>query len=356
MDNVKLTELIRLLCSREIKVPDNLVEQQWHGVMHRSNILRSILRRRNVRIGAAAIATGIVFLAGALMFFSRQQGQLLPAEDIEFYALHTAPASETDFTGNTRLRVKESEEIEVSATRANFDYSSGSIVSDADTIARGASSAPGQYNQLIVPCGKHASLKLNDGTVIHVNSHSRVVYPADFRVGNREIFLEGEAYFDVAHDANRPLTVHTSRCKVCVLGTAFNVCAYPSAKSDDIALARGSVRVEQHNSRRTLSPGQLVSAGENSLSDVANVDISQYTCWMNNYLICNNKQLDEIFDRLHYIYGVDFVTPDGLQNIKISGKLDLRESLVDVLDILNYSIPLNFTQKGNTVNVTRRNV
>ncbi|MFR7876595.1 MAG: FecR family protein [Butyricimonas paravirosa] len=105
------------------------------------------------------------------------------------------------------------------------------------------------FNTLIVPKGGEYSLELPDGTVVWVNSESALRFPEKFTSNRREVFLEGEAYFEVKKDANRPFYVHTEAGKVRVLGTAFNVCAYSNDRFWQTTLVEGSVMINQEEKK-----------------------------------------------------------------------------------------------------------
>ena len=112
------------------------------------------------------------------------------------------------------------------------------------------------FNTLIVPKGGEYSLELPDGTVVWVNSESSLRFPEKFTSNRREVFLEGEAYFEVKKDANRPFYVHTEVGKVRVLGTAFNVCAYSNDRFWQTTLVEGSVMINQEEKEVLLKPNE----------------------------------------------------------------------------------------------------
>ena len=136
------------------------------------------------------------------------------------------------------------------------------------------------FNTLIVPKGGEYSLELPDGTVVWVNSESALRFPEKFTSNRREVFLEGEAYFEVKKDANRPFYVHTEAGKVRVLGTAFNVCAYSNDRFWQTTLVEGSVMINQEEKEVLLKPNEQyqidVRTGKAGLREVLP---ELYTSW-----------------------------------------------------------------------------
>ena len=97
------------------------------------------------------------------------------------------------------------------------------------------------FNQLIVPIGKRSSITFTDGSQIWVNAGSRVIYPAQFTVDSREIFIEGEIYLDIVHDTKRPFIVKTRKMEIRDLGTQFGVSAYDNEANSHVVLVEGKV-------------------------------------------------------------------------------------------------------------------
>ena len=112
---------------------------------------------------------------------------------------------------------------------------------------------------MIIPKGKRTRLTLADGTHLWANSGTRVVYPSHFEKNHREIYVEGEVYLDVFRNEDAPFIVRTKDFQIQVLGTSFNVSAYPSEGVSSVVLVEGSVNVKnQQKEQVKLAPGQLV--------------------------------------------------------------------------------------------------
>ncbi|MFR2071237.1 MAG: FecR family protein [Bacteroides nordii] len=196
------------------------------------------------------------------------------------------------------------------------------------------------YNQLVVPLGKSSSITFTDGTKIWVNAGTRVVYPAAFEQRQREIYVEGEAYLEVAPDETRPFIVKTDGMQVRVLGTKFNVNAYTDDVVKEVALVSGKVEVLTDKKEEVLlKPNQLLSYNNDQIK-VKNVDATQYTLWKDGLYQYYHEYLNKVFKSLSRYYGREIICGEGVATLTCSGKLDLKNELSDVLDVLKRAAPI----------------
>lgn len=343
-------DAIRVLKSRERMVPREEVRSSWQAVFKR---MRS---RKVFRFAKWMAAALIVCCAGgyALVRMSLQDSE----ESIRrFVAENSVQLSES---GDVVLMVPGQPNVKVATPNVNVVQSKdGAHLVDSENEVQVVVEAVGdessvKYNQLLVPNGKRSFLTLADGSRVWVNSGSRIAYPFVFGK-NREIYLMGEAYLEVARDASSPFIVHTDQCSIEVLGTVFNVSAYPSQSSSSVVLVEGSVNVKsQDDSSVTLSPGELVNVSEGTLSEVESVDVEPHISWVHNILMCKKESLTTVFDKLQTCYGKKIVLGPGLSLITVTGKLYLKDDFYDVLKSISYSVPLTYEEAGNVVYVYKR--
>ena len=199
------------------------------------------------------------------------------------------------------------------------------------------------FNQLVVPYGKQTTLTLADGTRVWINAGSRLVYPVVFEKYKREIYVEGEVYMEVAHDAARPFTVHTGKMDVCVLGTKFYISSYGKDHTHEVVLLSGSVSVSaagQAEDAVRIVPGQQAVLDTSDKLAVSEVEAENYISWIHGYLPFNNERLENILERLSRYYNNRIeCTPDAAM-LTLSGKLDLKDDLSEVLKILSVTAPI----------------
>ncbi|MDR1337387.1 MAG: FecR domain-containing protein [Tannerella sp.] len=205
------------------------------------------------------------------------------------------------------------------------------------------------YNQVIVPQGRHTSLTLSDGSKLWLNASSRVVYPPVFDGKQREIYLEGEAYLEIAPDANSPFTVKTGQMEIRVLGTSFNVSAYEGEASQSVVLVTGSVSVktgEQAGRITEMTPNQLfrVSGTETQLHSVK---VENYISWKDGIYLYRDEKLSLILKRLSHYYGVTVRYAPEVGEMRFSGKLDLKNDAERVLNGLSNTAPVRCRKENN---------
>ena len=207
------------------------------------------------------------------------------------------------------------------------------------------------YNQLKVPYGKRAFLTLSDGTSLWVNTGTTVVYPTAFAKDRREIFVEGEVYAEVFHDAKRPFIIKTDKIDVQVLGTVFNLTAYREDKQINVVLVSGSVNVKPKNGKPTIIKPNQLFAYTDQASTLENVDVENYTSWHDGNYVFHNEPIENILLRLSRYYNVTMKLPTTASGITCSGKLELKDDLNQLLNGLSEITSMSFGVKDNVYRV-----
>jgi len=190
-------------------------------------------------------------------------------------------------------------------------------------------------SELVVPKGKRAHLQLSDGTRVWINSASVLRFPSAFG-DTRDVFVEGEAYFEVAKDANRPFIVHTDHFATRVLGTSFDVTTAPRADgSSAVVLVEGSVAIDVANGESvTLNPSERFSMKDGSYS-VYEVDPYKYISWKDGLLFFTSNTLFEVLQKVAAFYKIEITCSGEIGSRKCTGKLILFDDLDGTLDVLS---------------------
>lgn len=208
------------------------------------------------------------------------------------------------------------------------------------------------------PRGSVSELILPDSTVIFLNSGSRIRYTLESENKMREVFLEGEAWFDVEQNKKRPFLVHTPIYNVEVTGTQFNVKAYPEEKRVITTLEEGEVRLHSSDNVKladvvTLKPGEQAafSVESNELA-INNVNPKYYTSWRDNQLIFMNMNLQELIVILERKFGVDIeVKDESILDYHCDGTFK-NETIIDVLRIIQTTLPVKYEIVGQKIEIT----
>lgn len=210
-------------------------------------------------------------------------------------------------------------------------------------------------NVLRVPRGGEYKLVLADGTKVWLNSDSQLEYPVSFSGKTREVKLKGEAYFEVAHNAEKPFKTNVNGAIVKVLGTSFNVSAYEEDNKFVTTLVTGKVKIDVDgngkNKTAILEPGQQLIYDESIRSlDVRKVNTNEYTAWKEGRLYIKEMTLEAIMVKLERWY--DFTTfyqNEEVKDYRFEGVVDKYMGIKEVLDILSETTKVGFRIKGKTV-------
>ncbi|TCC87888.1 FecR family protein [Pedobacter hiemivivus] len=201
------------------------------------------------------------------------------------------------------------------------------------------------FNTLVVGNGQRSVIKLPDGTKVWLNSDSRLIYPVAFSGDTREVYLEGEAYFDVSHDKKHPFYVHANKMDIKVLGTEFYVSSSANSDRNYAVLVAGSIAFSTgswlNKIERQLVPGQRINYDlkENKLL-ISEVKTAEFQSWKEGFVDVNSESLDLIIQRIAKYYNIEISTQQlDLSNEKFSGRLDFQRSADDVLNILCAGTP-----------------
>lgn len=208
------------------------------------------------------------------------------------------------------------------------------------------------------PLGSVSDWTLPDGTTIFLNSGSEIKYSIDGKNAPREVFLSGEAWFQVKKNKKRPFVVHTHLYEVQVTGTRFNVKAYEEENRVTTTLEEGEVVIHAESSQIPeegiiLRPGQqLVLAANSDLPEINQVNPNWYTAWKDNKLILVNMPMKELIVLLERKYGVEFVVKDdNVLNYHCDATFQ-GESIIELMEILKKLIPIDYKFVGQTIEIT----
>ena len=229
-----------------------------------------------------------------------------------------------------------------------------------NSIANDLPSSLPIYNELTIPYGKTFKLVLSDGTTIHLNAGSSIKYPVKFIKGSqREVFLKGEAFFDVVKNADQPFVVNVNKLNVRVLGTKFNVSSYPEDKNINTVLVEGSVALHDKDDAYNTSTAVLLEPGykgewnpDSKETSVAKVDTNEYTGWVEGRMIFRNTPFKIIRKKLERHYNISIKNNNKILEERTYNAVFDIESIEQVLRTLNeiYSIEYTIDQDEIVIN------
>jgi len=204
------------------------------------------------------------------------------------------------------------------------------------------------FNEKITQPGQKSILTLFDGTKITLNAGSKLRYPTHFGESSREVYLEGEAYFEVVRNTKKPFIVHTGKISTTVLGTKFNVTAYPDMEKIKVSLVEGKVSVSGTNKNKkrfkvNLVPKQqYVFDMKRKSGKVKEFNILKEIGWKDNTFIFDNDPLDTVLRKLGRAFGVKLEVADkNAKDYKLKANFQ-NESFWTIIETIKYATELDY--------------
>jgi len=211
---------------------------------------------------------------------------------------------------------------------------------------------------LFVPAGQRISLTLSDGTHVWLNARSRLTYPTAFVGNTRKVSIEGEAFFEVAEDSDKPFVITVNGLEMKVLGTVFNVQSYGEEKMSRISLLEGSLQVYHKTSPNimvTLQPQDEVTF-QNQVITTGKIPNNDYFLWTEGIYSFNDEPLGEVLKKLERYFDVRIIVKDAaLLQWKYTLKFRQRDGIDVILGVLAKVYPLKIVkdEEMNTVTISR---
>lgn len=249
------------------------------------------------------------------------------------------------------------QEVDLSSVKNNTMEISGIEVSGERAVVKSASenvADKGAWNKIITPRGGEYNLVLSDGTVIYINSESCLEFPSKFTGSQREVKLQGEAYFSVSKNSNSRFIVKTNEMDIVVTGTEFNIKAYKEENTVQTTLVNGLVSIATGKDRQNIV--NLVPAQQAELNlttrrlDVKEVDIHPFIAWKNGQFIFKGDRLEDIMIVLARWYDFEvFYRNEEVKNLVFAGKINRMEVVDPILEIMESTKKVNIEVKGKTI-------
>ena len=314
----------------------------------------------NVLLRYAAAIILLIGISSVIYYFTGTNSRQIP--EFVFQAVQNLESE------NTYLILANGDEVVLKGTKPVVEYNeegteillnSDSVVTQNNPISQEIA-----YNQMIVPFGKTASIVLSDGTKVWLNAGSKLVYPPVFATDKREVFIVGEALFEVTKNRNKPFFVKTKDLNIRVLGTSFNVKAYFDDANIETVLVSGRIQLEKAESgwldhkKTILLPSQLADFDkESKVIDVRNVNVESYISWKDGWYKLDKLPLVQVVEKLERYYNIKILIPDkDVRQIKITGKLELKDTIEQVLENIVLTLSLNYKIENNTVSIYKNSL
>lgn len=299
----------------------------------------------------AAVFIGLIIVASMLLFLQPKDLKVqTPEFKIDNVVLQLEDGTTTAINQVESLAKTQKDSIQVDQQKEQIEYQPNQHLTDKQLV----------FHKIIVPAGRKYKVKLSDGTLVYLNAASTLKYPKQFSThGSRNVYLDGEAYFEVSHDSIHPFVVNTDPLTIKVLGTKFNHSSYPEDSVVKTTLTEGKVAIwKTKDSIGTyiLKPMEAIiyNRNQNSLSKkTTNVNLD--LAWIDNRLIFKAEPFSEISKRIERCYGVKITNQfDELKKVRFNGEFNVdQESIIEVLNTFQLSTPFTYHITDNEITITK---
>ncbi|MBC6112801.1 FecR family protein [Pedobacter fastidiosus] len=308
---------------------------------------RPIFKRFIPYVAAASVAVCII--AAGLLYFgnntaSVEQGQvasIIPGGNKAILTL--ANGTKISLSDAKLGQVAAQSGVKISKT------ANGQLVYDASATT--ADIGKIEYNTIEAPAGGQWEVRLPDGSVVFLNALSSITYPTRFVGNERLVKMQGEAYFEIAHNRAMPFKVSSLGQTVEVLGTHFDVMAYADEKVIKTTLLEGSVKISDHGQNKLLKPGEQAQVSATNIIVTSDVDLEDVMAWKKGYFKFN-ESIQSIMAKVSRWYNVEVIYEmDAKANLAFGGKLSRSRDIKDLLKIMERTGKVHFKIEGRRITV-----
>ncbi|MEX0314373.1 MAG: FecR family protein, partial [Allomuricauda sp.] len=314
------------------------VDFAWKQVQKRINTLK---RRKNTSTVLKYAAVLVISLGISISFLFQEKIVVMPDDQIVL-----------ELSDGTKKIIKSDGSQEIVG-------SNGTVLGKQDaeglSYADATSDDELAYNTLYIPYSKRFKLVLSDGTKIHLNSGTTLKYPVKFLKGmSREVFLDGEAFFEVTENKQSEFVVNANGLSTKVYGTEFNVNSYKEDDIHEVVLVSGSIGVKKdsvNSEELMLKPNEKASLNDNGGLYRESIDVSGYIAWIDGVLIFENERLENILRKLERHYDVSIKNNyAAINNNRYTGYFDI-ESVDEILKTFSKHKPFVYEVNGNKITI-----
>lgn len=320
--------------SRKIKFEQITNEEKFVLENRISNSIDVYKRKKRKVSYAFAFVAASITLMFSVFIYSSSDKEHSPIEKFAKSVEHQKIKKEVELilNGHKNITIQESDTI-ISYSNSGKNIAIGASKNIAQ---RTANKNEIIFNTLLVPYGKRKEIILNDGTKVWLNSGSKLIFPAAFTIDKREVYIEGEAIFEVAHNPKKPFFVKANNYNIQVLGTVFNISNYKDDDAIKTVLKSGSVQINYKNSN-LFSKTKSVKISPNTLAiyhkkdkeiSTEKVKTDKYFSWRDGVFIFKNNSMSSIMKKLSRYYDLEIVINNkNIAAHTFSGYLDVKEDI-----------------------------
>ena len=353
---LRKTELMyaRILISGLVSREKTLSEAEVLSLWNKIEDTRSHKKIRYFKFRRWSVAASILVILGISGWLSlRVNSTKHKAIDYQTIAVNVPTGSDIELIlADHTQKTFSNKEVEVKYDQSGRLETKAGHVTQSEDLKQSTEGL--QMNQLFVPRGKRCNLELADGTKLWLNSGTKAIYPVAFSGKTREIYIEGECYLEVAHDAIKPFYVVTDQIKVKVLGTKFDISAYKDDCCSSVVLVQGSIEANDGYENFIMKPNDFLSYQKQTHKvSVEQTKVLPFISWKDGWMLCEKEPIHLLTRKIsrYYDLKINFTDP-RINTMTLTGKLDLKNNYEDVFKIICATAPLKYEIVGDSIFLT----
>jgi hypothetical protein len=303
-----------------------------------------------------SIAASVIIILGFGLYFFRNTGPEIPSKMVAIPVFNdVAPGGNRAILklANGRQIILDSLENGLILRTSNVDIkktADGQLAYQVFKTKDKSNSNP-ELNTIYTPRGGEYRVILPDGSRVWLNAASSIKFPTVFRGAAREVELIGEAYFEVAKDAQMPFKVMSGGAEIEVLGTHFNIRAYNSENAMKTTLVEGSVKIKSQKSSKILKPGQQAVLEDSRMQIISNIDVEVQIAWKNGLFQFKDASLENVMKQAALWYDLKVIYSGNIPQKQFTGKISRKVNASEFLNMLRY-VGVDFKREGKNVTIT----
>lgn len=304
-----------------------------------------------------AVAAALILTSSIAIYFYQQHANTAPTEQLTFKnevkpggdkaILKLADGTEVELDGAKNDLLAQRKDINFNNTKDGqlaYNKQNSSDIQQTEAL---------KYNTVSTPRGGQYRIILPDGTKVWLNAASSIRFPTNFLPGERKVSISGEVYFEVAKNKHQPFRVISDTQILEVLGTKFNISAYPDQPQINTTLAEGSVKLGriQTHTYQLLKPGEQaqMKTKDQSPAKISSADLEEVLAWKNDAFVFNNTPTDEVMKQMQRWYNVELEYKGPVPNLSFTGVIPRDSNLSTFLKVLEGTGGVKFGIEQNKV-------
>jgi len=330
-----------------------------------ARLMAGVPQRKSNKTKISVAAAAVLFLAGLAVLFhvynkhnmesgsiARNNNVIKPGSNKAILTLSNGSKIVLNEAGNGTVGYQKGTRL-VKSAKGQLVYSVSNDLRQKDVSPAGKL----EFNEIQTPKGGQFEIVMPDGSKVWLNSESSVRFPVSFvSLKERRVELEGEAYFEVAHNVKQPFRVSSGKQVVEVLGTHFDIMSYDKLKGIKTTLLQGSVKVTGNgDGKAVLKPGQQsIYTNKNKIS-VSTVKVEQVVAWKNGYFLFDDDRLEDIIATISRWYDFNAVFEDNALKDEKFGAFTARFSDIStLLNVISRTGNVKFVVQGKNIRIMRK--